>query len=453
MTEQHYDDEKIIAFLHSDHVDGSLRRDPHLKACSVCAGTLDEYRVIADTLGVEAVWDLREMKAEEPAVPSTIATLRAFTDELAREDAEAESYVAHLLEGPREWWSNKLRQNPHYRTAGVVRKLIEANDRAIDTMPPDAVEISALAVDIAESLDPERYPSDTVMKLRGAAWRERGTSLNYAGRYNEALAAADRAEELFRACIVAEYELARIAMLRALIYRPMDRMNEAIALVRISAAEFERFGDRKRLANARFAEPYMLLKLNDYRKALPQLEAILAQFADVISDDTRARLVQNVAYCHRELGQFDEALRHYATASQMFELLETPTELAKIRWAEAGILASKGRTVEAQRRLREVLVDFERLGMLSAASLVRLEICEHLLAEERYTEAEFLARDAMASFEASGLAYSSRAMIAISYLQESAQHRKATPKLVREVRRYIRELPQQPNLLFLPPPE
>lgn len=451
MTEQHYDDEKIIAFLHSDHVEAAVRRDPHLKGCPICAGTLAEYRVIADTLGVDAVWDLRELKAEEP-VPATIANLRSFADDMAREETEAETYVAQLLEGPREWWANKLRQNPHYRTAGVVRKLIEANDRAIDTMPPDAVEITALAVDIAESLDIDRYPSDTVLKLRGAAWRERGFALLYTGQFADAVTATDRAEEAFGRCVIADYELARVSTLRALIYRPMDRLTEAVALVRVSAAQFDRFGDRARLATARFAEPYLLLKLADYRNALAQLEGVWRDFDDVLSEDTRARLVQNIAYCHRELGDTGEALRMYGIAAEMFEKLGTPTEVAKIRWAEAGIFAAQGKTVEAQRRLRDVLRDFETFGMRSPASLIRLELCEYLLAENRYLEVERLSREAMAYFEASGVAYSSRAMLAISYLQEAAQQRKATPVLAREVRRYIRELPEQPNLLFLPPP-
>jgi tetratricopeptide (TPR) repeat protein len=452
MTELHYDDEKIIAFLHSEHIDAAVRRDPHLKGCSVCAGTLDEYRVIADTLGVEAVWDLRELKSEEP-VPSTIASLRSFSDEMAREDLEAETYVAQLLEGPREWWSNKLRKNPHYRTAGVVRKLVEANDRAIDTMPPDAVEITALAVDIAEALDPTRYPSDTVLKLRGAAWRERGFALFYTGRYKEAPEAVDRAEDAFRRCAVADYELARIGILRAFTYRPLDRITEGVALARASAAEFAKFGDRGRVASARFAEVNLLLKLQDYRSALPQLLAIQREFDDVMTHDARARLTENIAYCYRELGMVEKALQAAQIAIEMFTALETPTELARSEWLVAGLLASQGKTADAQPRYQKVLRDFEKLGMSSAAALVRLDLCELLLLEQRFLDVEQMARIAMTTFEASGLAYTPRALTAISFLREAAQQKRATPTLAREVRRYIRELPEQPNLLFLPPPD
>jgi hypothetical protein len=68
-------------------------------------------------------------------------------------------------------------------------------------------------------------------------------------------------------------------------------------------------------------------------------------------------------------------------------------------------------------------------------------------------EVEQLARIAMATFESSGLSYTPRAMTAISLLREAAAQKKATPKLAREVRRYLRDLPEQPNLLFLAPPE
>jgi len=82
-----------------------------------------------------------------------------------------------------------LQHNPEWRTAGVVRKVLSAVDDVNYTAPQQAVDLSVLATDIAESLDPTAYAGDTVMKLRATAWRERAYALYYVGSYTESLAA------------------------------------------------------------------------------------------------------------------------------------------------------------------------------------------------------------------------------------------------------------------------
>src|SRR5258708_32285265 len=346
-TNQHYDEDRIIRLLQNGRPE-LVKQDPHLSSCARCAATLEEYRLVEETLAEAAVWDLRDLPGEP--VQATIDTLRAFAGDMAREDAEASSRISQLLEGPREWWSNRLRQNPTWRTAGMVRRLIAATARAIDTMPPDAVEIPALAVDIAEGLDPVAYASDIVAKLRGAAWRERGFALYYTGNYPAALNATETAEGHFRKCIVSEYDLARTTTLRALVYRPMDRVPEALSLTGESASIFALFGDKQRLASARFMRAHLMLKVLDYRGALFQLRAIQAEFDDVMTDDTRARVTMNIAFCLRELNEVAEALQEYRVAAEMVDALETPTEAARIRWNVAGLLAAHGTTKEAHRR-------------------------------------------------------------------------------------------------------
>src|SRR6267143_1893201 len=76
-------------------------------------------------------------------------------------------------------------------------------------LPKIAVDLTVLATDIAESLDPAAYPADTVMKLRATAWRERAYALYYVGSYTESLAALDRVDESLARCLVSEFDGAR----------------------------------------------------------------------------------------------------------------------------------------------------------------------------------------------------------------------------------------------------
>jgi hypothetical protein len=136
----------------------------------------------------------------------------------------------------------------------------------------------------------------------------------------------------------------------------------------------------------------------------------------------------------------------------LLDHLNIRTEALRAKWSIASILASQGRLDEARERLSCVGSEFERLGMTNVAALVNLEIAELLLACGAYNQVEALCHKAMQSFEAAGLAHTARAQTALAYMREAARERTVTPVLVRHVREYLRRLPHEENLLFLPPP-
>ncbi|HEY2829105.1 MAG TPA: hypothetical protein VGJ88_03245, partial [Thermoanaerobaculia bacterium] len=167
IAEDHFDEEALIAIA-----EGLAEQDthPHLVECSECRESVAEYRSMLASFTDQSTWDVHPI--DETPNAATIATLRSFVDRMQQEDAEAAPLVAELLAGPREAWMPRLMADEKYRTAGVVRKLIAAMDRAIDTMPPDAVEIASLACRVAHELTPECYPANALMKLRASAYRE-----------------------------------------------------------------------------------------------------------------------------------------------------------------------------------------------------------------------------------------------------------------------------------------
>ena len=129
MAERHYDDEALISLMET----GRAGSDAHLPACKTCSEKMQSFRGLSGVLRDASVWDRKPLNVDP--VPSTIANLRAFADRMSAEDTRAESYLNDLLAGSREEWMPRLQQHPEYRTAGMVRKLIAASDRAIDTMP------------------------------------------------------------------------------------------------------------------------------------------------------------------------------------------------------------------------------------------------------------------------------------------------------------------------------
>jgi tetratricopeptide (TPR) repeat protein len=446
MVERHYDDESLIALLEADRI----RADAHLPACTVCNEKLESFRMISDALHDRDVWDTRELTLAP--VPSTITNLRSFADRMSAEDTAATRILPELLAGPRESWMPRLREHPEWRTAGVVRALVAAVPNAMMTMPPDALEMTALSTEIADHLDPAVSGAATVDRVRAAAWLNRGYALQYTGSFPETLAACDTATRHLDLCVVDEYDRARVGIVRALALRDMEDVPSAMAVVRASAAAFDEFEDVTRLTSARIAEVHLFFSLGEYERALQVLQQLESQVGQTEDATMHARVLANLGYCNWKMGRIEAALGNYEAAASMLEALGIRTESVRVRWNVAAVLASAGRTDEAMARFQGLQRTFEDLGMTCEAAVNSLEIAELLLARHEYAAVEAICRTAMASFRRAGIPYTTRALTALAYIQEAAEQRKATPTLAKHVREYIRRLPQEAELLFAPPP-
>ena len=447
MIERHYNDEALISLIETNRAGA----DTHLPFCEPCSAKIESFRMIADALCDQDVWD-REVRTEP--VPATIANLRAFADRMTNEDARAEMILQELLVGSREQWMPRLREHREWRTAGVVRKLIAQVYTTVVAMPPDAVEIAALATNIAEELDPADHASDTIERLRGAAWRDKAYALFYVGKFAEAEAALLVSESHFSACAINEYELARLGIVRALVLRPFERFTEASEFAVASARTFERHGDLNKTVSAKLAEVQLLVsrgKFEEAEKNLLDLEEEMSVITDV---GTHARVLGNLGHVYRKQGKVELAIRYYDCSSGLLEDTGgARTETVRIRWNIAVMLAEAGQVAEACRRLRDLTREMDQLGMTIDAALASLDVAELLLVQNRYEEVEEICRSTMHAFEVAGLTYTSRALTALAYIREAANQRRADRTLVQNVREYIRELPRQPNLLFAPMPD
>lgn len=440
-AEQHYDEEVLVSFVDSPD---AMKQDAHLASCATCRESLEAYRETAEILADAAVWN--EQQLSEAPNPATIATLRAFADRLGREEAEAEAVLAEMLRTSRESWLPQIEAHPEWRTVGMVRRLIKSVERAVQTMPPDAVELGRVATAIADAFDRATYDADVIDKTRGAAWRTYAYALHYSGDIVAALSAVETAEDALAGCLVADYDAARVAVVRAYVLRSLEETGAALEGVAKSAAVFDAHGDKAQSAIAAFAYAYVLLKEHQYRPALEIFQRLLRE----TTDPNMPRLLHhNVGFCHRELGEFEPALQQYQIALEAFRETGSASLVARAEWNIAGVLLAAGRVKDAYPRLIAARETLASLGMHNEAALANLELAEVLLAQERYDEIDTLCGEVMRYYEGAGLAYGRHAMAALAYMQEAARARKATVQLVRNVRYYVTRLPEQPNLLFL----
>jgi len=315
-------------------------------------------------------------------------------------------------------------------------------------MPPDAVELAAAAIAITEIID----GGENLLQLRGAAYRQHGYALVYIGDFNRALESVNRAQNIFEQCTVSEYSVARLNIVRALIYRAQERYDEALVLARQSAGTFRVFGDLQRFASARMTEAFLLMHAHNFADALPVLLEIEHDLSSAVDVNTRARTLNSLGWCYQHIGRLPEAIDSYQLASILFDEIGTVTEAARTRYAVALLLATQGKHTEAKKRLREAHAELQHLGMAHTAVVAGFDLAEIALLENNFKEVEELCRSAIRQFEAAGVAYSSEALTALTFLREAAEQRRATQEIVWHVKTYIRRLPEEPALLFAPAP-
>lgn len=449
MIEQHYTDEALLSLLDAPGSD-TLLGDPHLAACATCADALESYKDLAGLLNEKEVWDEEDAVFESAPVPETLSRIRAFADATAREDADAVQLVTQLLELPSEWWGEEVRNDDRYHTAGVVRRLIAMTYNAVVASPLQGLALTAIAVEVAEALDPARYSEDCRGLLLGNAHRERGWALMYTGRDIEALREAELASEALSHCVGVEVDRARVDVVRSLAQRQLEKYDAALTSARSAAAVFHTYGLDDRRRSAEWAESAVLMATSRYREAITRFRRMEAEASDRPND--LAGIVMNTAYCYKELGEYDNALPLYQFAQGIYEDVGNRAEALRANYLIATVFAGRGDLPEAEKRYRAVRPQLEAAGMAREAALSGLSLAEIVLSNGRFAEAEVLCRRVIAHFEEVQAPYTMRALEALTYLREAVEQRKASAAVAEAVRKYVSRLPQQPNLLFAPPP-
>ena len=401
---------------------------------------------IGDLLRRPAVWT-----GETPAPhPERARELASLSERLAEEDREAAALLDSLGSTPGAWRRTAVFKSPHGRTTGMVRQLLDRMRSELRRTPARALELTTLAVEIANEIRLTDYPSDFVISARADAWRDHAFVLQYLGRYPEAVAAVDEAERLMRETFLPEYGLARVKLVRANILTFTDKYAEAIALTDEAARIFLDFGDRAKYAAARMTQATTLHEHGSVREAVEIWESIKNEPS--LEELNRIFIVYNLGVAYREVGESAKSIEHIALAAAEFEILGMTVEATRARWALATTLVSAAKFNAAVPLFDRAWKEFEALEMEIDAACVALELAEALLIVGQPERVPQICRTLLDRFTRAGM--TSRAITALSYLREVVAIGKAQPPVIRQVREFLRELPFQGQpTLSIPPPE
>lgn len=439
----HYDDESLFQYVEGTSPIAS-EIESHVSSCRECASEVGEHRDLIATLSDKDVWDSNPA----PAPRQFVGNVVAFAERIQREDAEAVAVCDEVLTGPAAWWPQRLRKVKGGYGAGVVKQLLVRMFQTVESSPINALQMTSMAIGIANALDVSDYPCDYVVKLRAQALREHAQVLSLMGRYPEALEFVDRARRLFLQTPLPEYDLARIAIVKSAILQHVDRTAEAAALAREAGDTFLRFGDRVRHVNARITEGSVMFNAGNVERALEIWKSV--ENDPGLNEVSAVRTAHNIALCLVDLGRPAAAIEYLLRCVTDFEMLGMETERTRSRWILTRALVVAGKSEDAIPALRQTWREFAQLDLIADAGLVALELAEVLLATGRPDEVPAICREVIAQFTQSGMA--SRAITALSFLREAVALGQASTSLVRHVHAFLRELPAEQPRLFAPPP-
>ncbi len=215
--------------------------------------------------------------------------------------------------------------------------------------------------------------------------------------YKRALKHYDRAGEIFEAA-GDEAMLAFVNYSRSNVFTEMDRPDEAEAMLKRAAAEWERSGLKLLAAQALYNAAYLDFLRGNYNKALTSYYKARDRVAKLGSSLL-------VAWCDLEIGEillalnaFDDAAASAASARSRFNELSMPYESAKAAWVQALAAMGLERFERAKKDLTQAREVFQASGNTTFTAQTDYYLAELALRRGEIDEAASRADCAMRVF-------------------------------------------------------
>jgi tetratricopeptide (TPR) repeat protein len=449
---EHPTDDLLSAYAHDPSpAAGAAELEAHLEACPPCQKLLNELRAIEALLGEEDSWQTDPV---DIAPPPAVRALSAMAAHNRREDAEAEAMLSPLLNRFIEQssgafiWAD-IGSNPAYYTAGVVRKLADAADKAQYSAPRRALILAETASVIVGMLSTTVYTPIEIAALRGVALKQQANVNRQLGRFQAALEALSRAERAYRELPRPELDLASITFIRGTIHFHQHNFELAAQHAEESAAIFARLGQTELYLRSRHLQGGIAFEQRELGKAQSIFDSILAHGEATGDLVWIARETQALGNCYLERGELSSASLACYQAMHAFRDLGILSEEIRCRWGCAVIVQREGHYRTAIARLRAVREEFVALGGVYDAALVTLDVMETFLLLEKPRDVQQTAGNIVKLFKDAGVV--TGALTAADYLKQAAAMRNVTPSLISYIRRYFRRVDVQPDLAFVPP--
>jgi tetratricopeptide (TPR) repeat protein len=280
--------------------------------------------------------------------------------------------------------------------------------------PNEALAIASKALGLCAKAD---ATADDLAYARGSAQKERANALRYLGRYLEALEALEQAEGEFSSLHTGEFEIGIVEQIRATVLREQSDYPGALRSAKRALGIFRTFGDRARALRVEFSLANLRYETGDLEGARTAYEGLLAALEER-DPSLLASLLNNLGHALLQLGDSEAARSHLVRAYSLFKETGRRTEILRVQWALARVQARAHQIADAIQGFGEVAEAFRASGMRIDSALVRLDLAEALIEDDRRTEAAELCREVVSEFLDQNVKVA--AATALARLRESA---------------------------------
>ncbi|HET9146359.1 MAG TPA: hypothetical protein VFN81_09770 [Sphingomicrobium sp.] len=435
---EHISNSELSVFAHDKLTFERERREEiesHLANCAECGATYDFYSVAEEDLGDLAVW--------QPIIGSTAAAMRAYANQCAAEDAEADELLKEYFENPRKAAVANIRNQRKFHTGGVVRRLNAKAHETVASEPLEALIFADLAAAVAELLPDGTYPNNAVYELRGTAAKERANALLRLAEFDEALKALEQAANAYEHLRSSGQGLASVELVRAAVYYERGELQEAAKYVALAEQGYAHLGLERQRMKAVLLRGQVAYESLRYAESGAIMQNVM-RFGEKIGDAAWvARGSYCRALCELELGNLSEASMLFGAALMIFREVGPTEDRISTEWGLARVVLHDGKARDAVRQLRDVIAAFEDLGRVTNVALAGIDLAEALLVLERWDEIVKIAAHAFRVLKKAG--HLTGALTALAYLKEAAAKRQLTPQTLKAVREYLREWSASPT--------
>lgn len=373
------------------------------------------------------------------------AAFARLAEQLMRERETAKAVVARVRRSPGMYLDLPLPED--WRTIGMAQELSAAASDLLESSPQDSLALAQLALTSAAGL-PESYPALLRAQVEATAWKELSNAHRYRSEYPAALRALDSGERRIAEFAALTYDRAVMALARALTLREMNETRTALKILEEARPIFVDHGDERRLAQCDLVMGMIHYREGNVREAREIYRRVVLS-AHALGDlRTLASAYNNFGRAAAQLGDVAEALDALQHARAIFVELGQSTEIARVSWSVGFGLLSAGRADAAIGVLRDARDAFLGLKLPEEAGLVGVDLIEALLATDARGSAHSLATTIVDEFRAARL--NERTLTAVAYLRDTVPT--ATARTAHYVGSYLREMRENPAVLFAPPP-
>jgi tetratricopeptide (TPR) repeat protein len=369
-------------------------------------------------------------------------------ESIVREQSEAPARVEELLRHPPERRWMLVENHRRFVTLSIAERLLRASRGQAYTDPAAGEELAALALGVADRLDPalfgERLLADTRARCFLATAHARRIAADLRGA-DEAFALA---EEQLRLGTRDALERARLFYDKAALRRAQRRLGEAAGLLDRAIAIYRSAGETHSAGEAILARGVAEKEAGFPERAIDLLREASRLIDPALDPRLTLCVRHNLIDWLTDAGRALEAQGLMARSGEIYRRFEDlPTRLRRL-WVLGKIARGLGQLEEAARLFGRVREGWIELGIGYDAALAALDLAGVSAQLGRTAEVRRLAEEMLPIFRSRDV--HREAVAALIVFQRAASGEHATQGLVEELSIYLRKAAAQPGLAFEP---